>query len=202
MKRILIFIMVICITGLLTSSSALSAGLNGDFNGDGDVDGDDLVIFSENFGKTNNSCSDNDYCSLDYYCQKAAGDCDGIGQCQLRPTVCPVFWDPVCGCDGTTYSNACFAAMAGVNVDYSGECSTITYCYGNDMCAPDEYCHFNSCDAETGICLPRPDICPELWDPVCGCDGQTYGNACEAARAGISLLHEGECKKLSPIILE
>ncbi len=40
-----------------------------------------------------------------------------------------------------------------------------------------------------------PDcFCTLQYDPVCGCNGVTYGNACQAICSGIVKFKKGECK--------
>lgn len=45
-----------------------------------------------------------------------------------------------------------------------------------------------------GVCVALPEACPTVFEPVCGCDGNTYANDCERLRAGITKLNDGPCE--------
>ena len=68
-------------------------------------------------------CRNNTGCNVGEYCQKAVGNCSGVGSCAPMPQACIMLYEPVCGCNGLTYGNACEAASSGVNVDFQGTCS-------------------------------------------------------------------------------
>jgi hypothetical protein len=85
-------------------------------------------------------------------------------ECQQPCDIVCIEEDLVCGKDGVTYS--------------CGEA--------------DAFCHGTKVD-HPGACEGEPCVCPEIWAPVCGVDGNTYGNACEAECAGVEVEKEGEC---------
>ncbi len=141
------------------------------------------------------ACTDNAQCLATEYCAKQAGNCLGQGVCNIIPELCAQIFDPVCGCDGATYSNECMANATGVNVAYKGSCiPTPGVCYSNNDCPVGDYCAkaIGDCGG-TGSCTPKPEICPLFFNPVCGCNGITYGNDCEAASAGVPVAHQGTC---------
>ncbi len=51
-------------------------------------------------------------------------------------------------------------------------------------------------DSTTCIEIINNDcVCTLQYDPVCGCNNKTYGNACIASCSGITEFTPGECPK-------
>lgn len=164
-----------------------------------------LILMTGGCGIIGTTCGDLAalLCGEGLYCRYEGGSCgrDGeSGVCVQKPEVCLQVFAPVCGCDGRTYGNECAAAAVGVSIRNDGPCIGDEQVCGGLAgfgCGPDEFCRFptGTCGAadQTGVCAAFPDLCAEIFAPVCGCDQRTYGNQCEAFVAGVSILSEGAC---------
>ena len=126
------------------------------------------------------------------------GKADAVGTCAQTDCDGPA---PVgnCWCDAqcVEFGDCC--------TDHADTCEATEVPAGHDCgglagltCGTGEYCHYGqaqSCGAgdQTGTCEPLPAACFQAVIPVCGCNGQTYTNACFAAQAGVTVQHDGGC---------
>jgi Kazal-type serine protease inhibitor domain len=70
-------------------------------------------------------------------------------------------------------------------------------CAHSSECASGDYCAIGSglsCSAK-GTCQPLPFVCPQICEAVCGCDGNTYDNSCEAQQALTNVAFNGFCEE-------
>lgn len=108
------------------------------------------------------------------YCQKDGQVSCTKAFCQEIPSdkilklekTCTALWSPVCGKDNKTYSNTCFAKLAGEEVDYKGVCKT-----EKSTCSLEcENYHYSTCPED---CVKRcvPSICSSGGLCTTDCEG-------------------------------
>ena len=75
-------------------------------------------------------------------------------------------------------------------------------CFLNLDCEPEEFCKFEigTCKGP-GICTEKPELCGDVYDPVCGCDSKIYSNGCVAYSNGVSIKYQRRCFNILSMIM-
>ena len=147
-----------------------------------------------------------DPCSEGKKCNIQSCEADGTGTCLQVEPMCISFGPQECGCDDVTYFNVCARVKAEVGKAYDGPCTedglpaTCTLGAPAGECGQGMACAgpIGQCSGE-GTCKTIDFVCCLLGGgpDVCGCNGQSYGCACAAQKAGVAiqgyLPTSGEC---------
>jgi hypothetical protein len=124
-------------------------------------------------------------CPVDFYCSTKPGCAANAGYCLKMNPICTVQFEPVCGCDGSTYSNDCFASSFGVNIAHNGACQspssspTVKVSPGGmgEACDGSKPC-------QQGLKCYLPPIDSSYHQGMCGCEtnddciNSVYGTEC------------------------
>jgi hypothetical protein len=95
--------------------------------------------------------------------------------------------------EATTPAPSATATLAGAATgETCGGIGGVQCAAAGDFCKT-EVGQCDVADAQ-GTCSTKPQVCTEQYMPVCGCDNKTYGNACEAAAAGVNVAAAGKCE--------
>jgi hypothetical protein len=185
-------LLVLAITAVCFQIGCTSSDSNDEDIVDGDICG----------GAENVQCPVGQYCRFpDFTCGFGGVE----GQCLDIPSACEASLASICACDGVTYRNTCLAAAEGLSIFAYQACSNLVQGQGEVCggpsgisCGGGLFCNYpdGSCGAGDtfGLCTQIVFECPLDPVPVCGCDGQTYQNACLAAAAGVSGAYLGVCR--------
>jgi hypothetical protein len=70
------------------------------------------------------------------------------------------------------------------------------------LCTAPQWCDYKpgTCRMmeREGTCVGVPGFCTQIYKPVCGCDGKTYGNNCTRQQHKVAKAYDGVCKGPSP----